>query len=366
MPKIVSIATYQTPYHVEQQQVLLLAKKLFEQSYEDIDRLLTVFHNGQIEKRSFCMPLQWFEEQHSFEERNDLYINLAVQYGAEAIRACLQHENFLKQGMSVEEIDAIFYISSSGIATPTIDARIMNVLPFSPHTKRIPLWGLGCAGGAAGLSRAFDYCLAYPEAKVLVLCVELCSLTFLHNDFSKSNLVGSSLFSDGVACALVTGDQVYQDIQKQDTFLAPTIRATHSTLLPDSEDVMGWNVKNDGLQVVFSRDIPQIIKGWLEPNLKQFLVKYQLDIDEITHFIAHPGGKKVLEAYVDALGFAPEQLKHSQQVLSRYGNMSSATVLYVLMEYLLQEDIQQGDLGIITALGPGFSSELLLLEWGLG
>lgn len=374
MPKIVSLGVCLPPYCIEQEEALKLAKHIFAEHFADIERRLQIFHNGQIKRRYLSMPLEWFGEEHTFEEKNNLYIAKATEWGARAIEACLQSEIFLSTPIPFEEIDAIFFVSSTGLSTPSIEARIMNILPFSTHTKRIPIWGLGCAGGAAGLTRAFEYCLAFPEAKVIVLSVELCSLTFQRRDFSKSNLVGSSLFADGVACALVVGEQV------DTTGLTllpsiPRIRATQSTFLPDSEDVMGWAIENNGLNVIFSRDIPSLIKKWLRPQVDQFLEKEGLSIPDIAHFIAHPGGRKVLEAYEETLGISKEKTSASRAILAEYGNMSSATVLY-LLKYILENQLRfpkkRGDFsskneprewGLVAALGPGFCSELLLLEW---
>lgn len=199
MPKIQSISSFLPPYSYSQDQASTLLKNLFTDHYDDLERMLKVFQNGDIESRQFCVPMEWFEHPHDLEERNRLYIELATSYGALAINACLQNQEFLNESVHPSEIDGIIFISSTGFSTPSIDARILNQLPFSDYVKRIPIWGLGCAGGASGLSRAFDYCLAYPKAKVLVLCVELCSLTFQPNDYSKSNLIGASLFADGVA-----------------------------------------------------------------------------------------------------------------------------------------------------------------------
>jgi alkylresorcinol/alkylpyrone synthase len=304
------------------------------------------------------MDIDWFKEKRSFEEKNDLYIHFATSLGAECIQKCMTSER--AGNIPYENIDAIFFISTSGLSTPSIEARIMNILPFSSHTKRIPIWGLGCAGGASGFSRAFDYCKAYPKANVLVLSVELCSLTFQHEDLSKSNLVGTSLFADGVACALICGDESAYKCESNQC--SPFILDTMSTLKPHSEDVMGWEVKDTGLYVVFSRDIPNIITTWLEPNVEEFLNRNQLTGEDIVHFVAHPGGKKVLQAYVDALGLPISKTDISREVLNSNGNMSSATVFYVLKKFMNKEAIQ-GDLGIMAALGPGFSSELLLLEW---
>ncbi|WP_449622288.1 type III polyketide synthase [Robertmurraya sp. Marseille-Q9965] len=360
MPAIISISEAHPPYKIGQQEVLEFSRNLFSSSFKDIERLLKVFQSAQIEERYFVKGLDWFGTDKSFEEKNDTYIRNAVELGSEAIKDCLKNEQFLKNDIPYEEIEAIFTISSTGIATPSIDARIMNVLPLSPHLKRIPIWGLGCAGGASGLSRAFDYCLAHPKAKVLILAIEFCSLTFQRNDHSKSNLIGSSLFADGVSCALMVGDEVERG-GWQNLPSVPAILDTHSTTLQNSLDVMGWSVKNDGLFVVFSKDIPTIIEQELKPAVMKFLENQNLEMPSIQHFIAHPGGKKVLDAYLKSLNLSEDKTQISADVLRWFGNMSSVTILYVLKRFM--EVANRGDLGLATALGPGFSSELLLLRW---
>ena len=359
MPKVVSVGLATPDYTISQQTAVEFARELFSDSFKDIERLLTVFANGEIEKRHFAQDMEWFSREHTFEEKNDMYIQEAVKYGVHAVNDSLHNIFMLNRSIPYEEIEAIFFISTTGMATPSIDARIMNELPFSPHTKRIPIWGLGCAGGAAGLSRAFEYCKAFPKSKVIVLSVELCSLTFQKNDTSKSNLVGTSLFADGVACAVVCGDEVdYSFVKKA----VPNIFDTQSTLKKDSEDVMGWNIKNEGLYVVFSRDIPSLITNWLKPNVEHFLQKHEISATDLDLFIAHPGGKKVLEAYVNSLGIESDKLSTSRKILSQFGNMSSATILYVLKE-IMEGSAKKGDIGLGMALGPGFSSELVLMKW---
>lgn len=361
MPSIISIAEVVPRNEMKQDQVSAFARELFSQTFKDIERLLKAFQNGQIEKRHFAKSIDWYKQDRTFEEKNKAYIDEAVELGKAAIEKCLSNNRFLKKNVPYEEIDAIFFISTTGMATPSIEARIMNQLAFSPHTKRTPVWGLGCAGGAAGLSRAYEYCLAFPKAKVLVLSVELCSLTFQRNDHSKSNLIGTSLFADGGACALVCGDAIEIDeLRAKKT--SPFILATQSTLMPDSLDVMGWDVKNEGLFVIFSRDIPHIIEEWLKPNVTEFLNIHNRDLQEISYFIAHPGGKKVLDAYVQSLGFSENMTGVSLEVLRQFGNMSSATILFVLKRFM-EMDIDSGKYGLGTALGPGFSSELLLMRW---
>ena len=358
MPKILSVSTFKPPYEVKQEQAVELTRSLFSEKYKDIERLLNVFQNGDIETRNVCMPIEWYGKEHDFEERNNLYIQHAIDFGVQAVLSCLKGNGSLDSPIEPSMIDAIYFISSSGISTPSIEARIMNKIPFRDNTKRIPIWGLGCAGGAVGISRAYEYCLAFPEANVLVLSVELCSLTFQKDDYSKSNLVGVSLFSDGVACALVSGDNSLVQVTKA----MPKVIATTSKLMPNSEDVMGWDVKNSGLYVVFSKSIPAVITNWLGPFVHEFLSEQGLTKDNITHFVAHPGGKKVLEAYETALGFEKSKTDISRDVLRSNGNMSSPTILYVLEEFMESNPVA-GDYGLMAALGPGFCGELLLLKW---
>lgn len=360
MPAIVSVGEAIPPFTLEQHEIMEFSRSIFGESHRDIDRLLKVFGNGQIEKRHFVKDLEWFKKERSFEEKNNAYIESAIELGCSAIKNCLHNSVFLKKSILFEEIDAIITISSSGFATPSIEARIMNILPFSENTKRIPIWGLGCAGGASGISRAYEYCLAYPEAKVLVLAIEFCSLTFQKEDHSKSNVIGTSLFADGAACALVTGDASAVSENKKN-MAYPSILGTGSKTWKNSLDVMGWNVKNDGLFVVFSKDIPTIVEQELKENVTQFLLRFSKVPGDLHHFIAHPGGKKVLDAYVKSLDLSAEHIQIPLDILRNFGNMSSVTILFVLKRYM--EVGERGELGLITALGPGFSSELLLIRW---
>nr|WP_285862964.1 3-oxoacyl-[acyl-carrier-protein] synthase III C-terminal domain-containing protein [Lederbergia lenta] len=359
VPRIMSVGTGIPEFSVSQTETMEFAKQLFSTSVKDLDRLLKVFHNGEIEKRHFVKDMDWYKQTHSFSEKNDAFIEAAVKLSIESINACLK-SSMLKQSVSYEEIDAIFMICSTGLATPSLEARIMNYLPFSEHTKRIPIWGLGCAGGAAGLARAHDYCKAFPKSKVLVVTIELCSLTFQKDDLSKSNLIGTSLFADGAASVLLGGDEV--EYLTYTSRPLPTIIDTQSTLMTASLDVMGWDIKDNGLYVVFSKSIPTLVENWFEPNVSKFLDKNNITIADIEHFIAHPGGKKVISAYEKAFALSPEKTAISLHILSQFGNMSSPTVLFVL-QLFMEKEIRKGESGLIAALGPGFSSELLLVRW---
>ncbi|GED15255.1 type III polyketide synthase [Aneurinibacillus migulanus] len=351
MARITAVGTSVPPHVLKQDEIREFARHLFGDSFRDIDRLLPIFHNGQVETRHFCVPLEWFGEKHMFSEKNDLFQEWATRLGVEAAKDCLE-----QAGKNVADIDHILFVSTTGISTPSIDSRIMNELGMNPHTKRTPIWGLGCAGGAAGLSRAADYVTAYPGKRVLLIAVECCGLTFQCEDKSKSNLVATSLFADGAAAVLIEGETVVQENRKQIQVID-----TMSTLWPDTRDVMGWDINENGLKVIFSRDIPTLVDQLLGPNMAEFLERHGMTGHDIRHFIAHPGGKKVIEAYAEVLGVELFYFSHALDILRRFGNMSSVTVLFVLQAFLKQ-GITPGEYGIVTALGPGFSSEMLLVK----
>ncbi|TQR24092.1 type III polyketide synthase [Bacillus safensis] len=364
MAYILSVGTSLPKHHVDQKKAADFARSQFKRSFKDIDRLLKAFQNGEIESRQFVQPIEWYQTHHSFEEKNNLYLEKALAHAKEAVIHCLHEQAFLKKPIPFEEIDALFFISSTGLSTPSLDAKLMNVLPFSPYTKRVPLWGLGCGGGAAGLSRAYEYIRAFPEAKVLVVACELCSLTFQPQDQSKSNLIGTSLFGDGTAAVLLTGEKGVSEYTHLKT--VPKVIGTQSVTMKQSEDVMGWEFTSDGFRVIFSRDIPSIISGWLKEQVDQFLEQQGYSAEDLSVFLAHPGGKKVIDAYIESLSLQEDQLFSSKEVLKQHGNMSSATVLYVIKHYLEHQSAEAGDMGLCGALGPGFSSELLLMKWEEG
>ncbi|ASB88769.1 type III polyketide synthase [Bacillus sonorensis] len=347
--------------HVSQEQAAGFARDMFKDSFRDIDRLLASFKNGEIQSRQFVMPIEWYKKAKSFQEKNQIYVEMAVRHSAEAASKCLADQRFLKREIPFEKIDAIFFVSSTGISTPSIEAKLINILPFRRETKRIPIWGLGCAGGASGIARAFEYCTAFPKAYVLVIAAELCSLTFQKDDQTKSNLIGTSLFGDGIAAVLMCGREA--DLQDSRFGILPEVLSSRSSTLPDSEDVMGWNINDNGFQVVFSRDIPSLIRTNLKKDVEAFLNAQNVGLDDIQVFLAHPGGKKVLDAYMESLGFSEEHLACSRRILTKHGNMSSATIMYVIKECLLTVTPEPEKHGLLGALGPGFSSELLIMKW---
>jgi len=353
-PRLQSLATAVPPHVVRQEDVEAFARHLFSDVIASDPRLALVFDHADIEKRHLCVPLEWLGKDHDFAEKNALYTEQALALGAEVARQALAEAK-----LPPDSVDHLVFVSSTGLATPSIDARLANVLKLRDDLRRTPIWGLGCAGGAVGLSRARDFALADPQARVLLIALELCSPTFQRNDLSKKNLIASSLFADGAAAAVVTGAGATAPRNGGPPPLE--IRASRSMMWKDTLDVMGWDIDGDGLHVVFSRDIPTIVHEKVKPSLDAFLESCGLDRAGLDHLVAHPGGVKVLAAYANALGLPAEALEHAREVLREYGNMSAPTCLFVLDRFRRAHEIARGDHAVVTALGPGFSAEYVLL-----
>lgn len=298
------------------------------------------------------MPPSWFDSSHSFSEKNRTYCQHAIQLCQKAL-----HKLFSHSGIAASEIGHIFFVSTTGLSTPSIDAHLYNLFDFRPDLRRTPIWGLGCAGGVAGLSRAFDWLRAYPQSAAVVVSVELCGLTFIRDDLSKSNFVATALFADGCGAALLLGDR--HPLQSARSLLW---QDSDCVTWRDSLNVMGWKVADEGLRVIFSKSIPQIVQNSARPSIESFLRRNGLQTTDIAHFLSHPGGAKVVEAYRRALELTDGQLDHMAGVLRDYGNMSRATVFFVLERFLDSPSYRSGKWILSTALGPGFTSEMLLLR----
>ncbi len=371
MPVIRSVATALPPYALQQDEIRDLARQHFAPAFPEIDRYMSVFRHAQIDTRYFAAPLEWFITPRSFKECNDLFVEAATALGEQAARRCLA-----AAGLEPGDVDHLLWISTTGMAAPSPDAMLINRLGMGRHTRRTPIWGLGCAGGVAGLARAYEYASAFPSQRVLLLSVELCSVTFQWNDRSKRNLIASSLFADGAAAVLVEGDELHtrqadQPLKRPEDRASAvalpsrppiSILGTQSTLWPDTTEIMGWDMVDTGMQVVFSSRIPYIVQTLMRENVAEFLAGHGLTIDDIDHWILHPGGAKVIGAYESALAIDRERLGHTREVLRAYGNMSSATVFFVLEAFLGAGTPAPGEYGVLAVLGPGFSCELALVR----
>jgi len=340
VPRILSVASALPPYRVGQEEAKTFARDMFSHGHGDFERLLPIFDNVQVESRYFCVPVEWFQRDHAFPEKNALYVEHAIDLSEKAARRALD-----RVGAGPDEVGAIFFVSTTGISTPSIDSKLLFRLCLSEHTRRVPIWGLGCSAGAAGIARAAEHVRLYPDQLVLLVAVELCGLTFQRGDRSKSNLISTSLFADGAAAVLLGGST------------GPEVLGGYSTTWPDTESVMGWDLVEKGLKVQLSKSIPAIVREKFRDNLKEACSFLGLDFDEIKHFVLHPGGSKVLDAFEEALDLEAGALATSRDVLRDCGNMSSVTVLFVLEHFLESKDFAKGDLGVLSAMGPGFSAE---------
>jgi alkylresorcinol/alkylpyrone synthase len=339
-PRILSVASALPPHRIGQGEVKDFARAMFSGAFQDIERLTPVFDNVQVENRYFCVPQEWFERDHSFPERNALYVEHALDLSEKAARRALD-----KAGVTPQEVGAIFFVSTTGLSTPSLDSKLMFRLGLSEHTRRVPIWGLGCAAGVAGRARGADHARLYPEKLTLLVGVELCGLTFQRGDLSKSNLVATSLFADGAAAALFGAGE------------GPEVLGSHSTTWPETEDIMGWDVVETGFKVKISRSIPSLVRQKMAENVAAACDSAGLSPEDIEHFVTHPGGARVLDAFEEALGLEPGGLMLPREILRECGNMSSVTVLFVLERFMQSGKFSAGDLGVLSALGPGFSAE---------
>lgn len=348
MPQILASRNAFAPHAVPQQVVKAAVAQLFAGRMGDLSRLLGVFDNSRIATRHLLMPLDWYRQGASVAERNRIYQQQGGELLLAAARAALE-----AAGLVPEQIDQIIFVSSTGLATPTLDVRLIDELGLRRDVSRLPLWGLGCAAGASALARAFDYCLAHPAARVLVTALECCSLNFMPDDPSRKNLVATALFSDGAAAVVVSGDDAAE--------VGVPILATRSCLLPASSQIMGWDFRNEGMLLVLSPRLPALVKGWLAQEVDGLLAAEGVHRSAVVHYLLHPGGAKIIDACRDALGLGAADLALSESELNRHGNTSSVSVLAVLADWL-EEDCRRPGYGVLGSFGPGFSIELLLLR----
>lgn len=339
-PRLVGIATAVPDHVLDRRQVAETAGRLFG---TELDRLGAIHDNAGIDRRHSCVPAGWLLARHGWAERSALFVEHAIALASRATLDCLD-----KARVSPEAVDAVIAVSTTGISTPSLDALLAERLGLRPDVLRLPVFGLGCAGGVLGLARAAALARSMPGAHVLMVVVELCTLTFRPQDRSASNMVATALFGDGCAAALVStkGD-------------GPCLTAWGEHRWPASLDVMGWRIADDGLGVLFSRDIPTLVAGELRPALDAWLDRAGITFGSIDRFLCHPGGAKVVTALERALNLAPGTLEIERQVLRHYGNMSAATVLFVV-ERAMAPPLPRRSLAM--ALGPGFTAAFLMLE----
>ncbi len=345
---ITATATAVPAYPVTREEVKTYMKHVFSLEPSRLDGMMAIIDNSQVRRRYCIHPVDYIIQPRPLSQISREYQEHAVLLGRQVASECLG-----RAGMTPADIDLVVTVSCTGVMIPSLDAHLINDLGFRSDVRRLPITELGCAAGAAALSRAWEFMRGFPEANVLVIAVELPSLTFQRGDLSQANLISSVLFGDGAAAAVVTGCSAR----------GPQILDTTSYLFPHSLDAMGFDLKESGFHIVLSKDVPQLIREKIKSLVSSFLGRHGLCREQISSFILHPGGQKLLVYMEEELGLSRADTQISWDVLCDYGNLSSASVLFVLHECLNKRNASAGEYGLLAAFGPGFSSEMLLLRW---
>jgi alkylresorcinol/alkylpyrone synthase len=349
-PHIVSASAALPPNYVDQETLLAAFRAQWAEKHFNLDRLEQLHRAVRVGGRHLALPIERYLELDSFAKRNDAWIAAAVELGEAALREAL-----LRADLRPADLDHLYFVTVTGLATPSIDARLVNRLGLRPDVKRVPIFGLGCVAGAAGLARAADAVRAFPGQIAALLAVELCSLTLQREDLSVANIIASGLFGDGAAAVLLGGDER--------AARGPRVVATRSVFYPETERVMGWDIVDSGFKVVLSPEVPQLVRARVRSDVDSFLASHGLSRSDVRHWICHSGGPRVLEAFEEALELPRAALQRTWDSLHQVGNLSSASVLFVLRDLLDSREAEPGDLGLLIAMGPGFCSELVLLRW---
>ncbi|MEM9439466.1 MAG: 3-oxoacyl-[acyl-carrier-protein] synthase III C-terminal domain-containing protein [Pseudomonadota bacterium] len=341
---LLGLGTAVPPHRLDQREIATIARALFAKRYPDFERLISVFYTAGIASRHIVQPPEWYMEERHWPDRMSAYVE-----GAEALFVEAAEKALASAGLRADQVDTIVTVSSTGIATPSLEARVAGSMGFRANVSRVPVFGLGCAGGAAGLSIAGRLAEARPGSHVLMVAIEICSVAFRLDELNKANVVATALFADGAAAAVLSAGQegVCQ------------IEGAGEHTWPDTLNIMGWDIDPEGLGVIFDRDIPPFAARHLGPAMTTLLERMGLTIDDVGRFCCHPGGSKVLQALEETLALERRSLDHERAVLADYGNMSSPTVLFVL-ERLIKAGLPERT--ALTALGPGFSTHCVSLK----
>ncbi len=348
--KIISAASALPPNVYSQQEITGQLKRLWASKLTNPAVLDRLHANCGVAQRHLVLDIDQYEKLAGFGEANNLWISSAVEYGGKAIRKAVADA-----GLEMSDLGAIFFVSVTGIANPSVDARLVNALGLGKHIKRVPIFGLGCLAGAAGLARAADYVRAYPKQYAVLLSVELCSLNWQFQDVSVANMIGTGLFGDGTAAVIVGGSETASS--------GVRIVDTRSVFYPGTEDVMGWDISESGFRILLSPNVPDVVRKYLKGDVDEFLASHSLTRADISSWIIHTGGPKVLQAIESSLELPQDALKASWASLNQIGNLSSASVLVILEGFLNTNRQAPGSYSVLAAMGPGFCSELLLLQW---
>lgn len=350
-PTIAAIARVLPPHYASQEELFAALQALWAGAHHNVDRLEQLHRAVRVRGRHLAMPIAEYGELDTFEKANAAWTRHATELGEAALRRALD-----QAGLAPTELTHLFFVTVTGIATPSIDARLVNRLGLRSDVKRTPIFGLGCVAGAAGTARVADTLRGDGDGVAALVAVELCSLTLQKRDVSIPNIIASGLFGDGAAAMVVTG-------HGRNGQAGPRILASRSVFYPDTERVMGWDVTESGFKVVLDARVPQLVHEHLRGDVDRFLAGQGLARRDIAHWVCHTGGPKVLESFESALELPPEALRRSWDSLEQVGNLSSVSVLDVLSSLVASGEPQPGDYGLMVAMGPGFCAELVLLRW---
>ncbi len=348
LPRIAAVGRSLPEHYYPQEELLSAFSAHWGEHPGAVRRLEQLHRNVQVEGRHVLLPYDSYPELRGFRARNDAYIEGAVRLGGAAILDAVE-----RSGVPLAELEHIMFVSVTGVAAPSIDARLINRLGLRTDIRRTPIFGLGCVAGAAGVARVADWLLGHPERAAVLLSVELCSLTLQLEDRSIPNLIACGLFGDGAAAAILVGGAREGS--------GPEVVGSRSIFYPDSERVMGWDVTEQGFRVVLSGDVPKLAAG-IRKDVDAFLAEQGLGLEDVSRMICHPGGPRVIEAFEEALGRPREDFALTWKTLRELGNLSSASVLMVLRD-TLELAPARGSHGLMIAMGPGFCAELVLLRW---
>ncbi|HKW56236.1 MAG TPA: 3-oxoacyl-[acyl-carrier-protein] synthase III C-terminal domain-containing protein [Candidatus Acidoferrum sp.] len=345
---IAATATALPPYAITRDDVKYYMGRVFDIPDRRLEAMMAIVDNAQVHKRYAIFPIDYTVEPRPLSKTNQEYIAHAIKLGREAAEKCLE-----RAGVRADEVDLIITVSCTGFMIPSLDAHLINLMGFRSNVRRMPFTELGCAAGAMALGRAADYLKAHPGGNVLIIAVELPSLTFQRKDISQANLISSVLFGDGAAAVLVSGKEGR----------GPRILVSETYTFPDSLDAMGFDLRDSGFHILLSKDVPEMIGGKIRKLVEGFLERHGRKQEEIKGWILHPGGARLLGNVEKELGLCKCDTAPSWEILGEVGNLSSATILFILQEWLEKRPLNAGEYALAAAFGPGFSAEFLLLQW---
>jgi alkylresorcinol/alkylpyrone synthase len=345
---IAGTATAVPPHLLTREMVKQRIGEVFSLTGMRLEAIRSVIDNSQIDQRHSVFPVDYIVEPRPLAQINSEYREKAVELGLDVTAQALA-----QAGMGPSDVDLLITVSCTGVMIPSLDAYLATEMGFRPDVRRLPITELGCAAGAAGLARAWEYLTAFPDRTALLVAVELPTLTFQRKDFSQANLISAVLFGDGAAGVVITGREA----------CGPRIVASECFLFPDSLDAMGFDLRDSGFHIVLSKDVPQLIAERIKGLVEGFLARQGLMREDLSAYLLHPGGQKLLSFMEAELGLSRSDTEISWDVLRRFGNLSSASVLFILQESMARRDMPSGSYGLLMAFGPGFTAEMILLQW---